>query len=51
VGTKLDLEGTGERLEQLAAQYPREKVLGLSVFSGEGLGVLAEELLHLADVE
>ncbi|MDR0670118.1 MAG: GTPase ObgE [Treponema sp.] len=49
VGTKLDLDGTGERLEELAARYPGEKVLGLSVFSGTGLGVLTGELLQLAD--
>ncbi|MDR2178531.1 MAG: GTPase ObgE [Treponema sp.] len=51
VGTKLDLEGTGERLGELAARYPEEQVLGLSVFSGEGLGRLAGELVKLADME
>ncbi|MDR1443526.1 MAG: GTPase ObgE [Treponema sp.] len=49
LGTKLDLEGTAGRLEELAARYPEEKVLGLSVFSGEGLGGLAGELLRLVD--
>jgi GTP-binding protein len=37
VGTKLDLEGTAERLEALKKQYPGETVAGISVFSGEGL--------------
>jgi GTP-binding protein len=50
LGTKLDLEGTGERLEELAALYPEEKVLGLSVFSGAGLGSLAGDLVKLADM-
>ncbi|MDR1024799.1 MAG: GTPase ObgE [Treponema sp.] len=49
LGTKLDLEGTAGRLEELRARYPEEKVLGLSVFSGEGLGGLAGELLRLVD--
>jgi GTP-binding protein len=49
LGTKLDLEGTAGRLEELTARYPEEKVLGLSVFSGEGLGGLAGELLRLVD--
>ncbi|GHV85365.1 GTPase Obg [Spirochaetia bacterium] len=43
-GSKLDLEGTTEALEQLRQKYPDEKVLGISVFSGEGLAELAAEL-------
>ncbi|MDR2375966.1 MAG: GTPase ObgE [Treponema sp.] len=50
VGTKLDLEGTAERLGELAAHYPQEKVLGISVFSGTGLGALTGELVRLADL-
>jgi GTP-binding protein len=43
VGTKTDLEGPGgdspaERLAILQSRYPGETVLGISVFSGEGLG-------------
>ncbi|MDR2185232.1 MAG: GTPase ObgE [Treponema sp.] len=37
VGTKLDLEGTAERLEALKKRYSGETVRGVSVFSGEGL--------------
>ncbi|MDR1374293.1 MAG: GTPase ObgE [Treponema sp.] len=37
VGTKLDLEGTAERLRVLKERYPGETVTGISVFSGEGL--------------
>jgi GTP-binding protein len=49
LGTKLDLEGTGERLAELAARYPEERMLGISVFSGQGLDRLEGELLRLAD--
>jgi GTP-binding protein len=48
-GSKLDLEGTGEALKQLRAKYPGEIVLGLSVFSGEGLPILAENLGRLVN--
>ena len=37
LGTKLDLEGTEERLEELRKANPREEVLGLSVFNGAGM--------------
>ncbi|MDR2020694.1 MAG: GTPase ObgE [Treponema sp.] len=37
VGTKLDLEGTAERLEAMKKRYSGETVTGISVFSGEGL--------------
>jgi GTP-binding protein len=49
LGTKLDLEESAGRLEELAARYPREQVRGISVFSGEGLESLPGELLRLAD--
>jgi len=42
-GSKLDLDGTADALEKLAAKYPQEKVLGISVFSGQGLQELAAE--------
>jgi GTP-binding protein len=53
VGTKTDrddLEGDSpaERLEILQLRYPGETVLGISVFSGEGLGELAACLGRLA---
>ena len=37
IGTKLDLEGASGRLEELAAKYPKEKIVGISVFSKEGI--------------
>jgi GTP-binding protein len=48
VGTKLDLEGTAERLEELKQRYPEETVTGISVFSGEGLPELRALLGGLA---
>ena len=41
IGTKLDLENTQTRLQELKNKYPGEQVLGISVFSGEGLSELA----------
>ena len=46
-GSKLDLEGTDAALKALKTKYPEEKVLGISVFSGEGLTELARELGRL----
>jgi GTP-binding protein len=43
-GSKCDLEGTAEALEKLAAKYPQETVLGISVFSGQGLKELAGKI-------
>jgi GTP-binding protein len=37
IGTKLDGEGTSERLAELQASLPKEQVIGISVFSGDGL--------------
>jgi GTP-binding protein len=48
VGTKLDLENTADRLTELAALYPDEQVLGISVFSGAGIDRLAAALGRLA---
>ncbi|MDR2258364.1 MAG: GTPase ObgE [Treponema sp.] len=48
LGTKTDLEAAAGRREELAAKYPGERVRGISVFSGEGLGDLALELMALA---
>ncbi|MDR0312519.1 MAG: GTPase ObgE [Treponema sp.] len=41
IGTKLDLEETAGRLEELRKLYPKEKIWGISVFSDEGLSDLA----------
>jgi GTP-binding protein len=53
VGSKTDLEIPGEaapaeRLATLQAKYPKETILGISVFSGEGLANLAACLGRLA---
>jgi GTP-binding protein len=40
LGTKTDLEGAAERIEALKDKYPGETVLGVSVFSGEGIAEL-----------
>ena len=47
IGTKMDLEGTQERLEEIKAIYPRETVLGISVFSGFGIQELAAAMGRL----
>jgi GTP-binding protein len=48
VGSKLDLPGAAERLEQLKERHPEEEVYGISVFSGEGLPELSQALVRLA---
>ena len=48
LGTKTDLPESAGRLAELAAQYPAELVLGVSVFSGDGIKELAGEFLRLA---
>jgi GTP-binding protein len=48
-GSKLDLEGTAPALEKLTAKYPAEKVVGISVFSGQGLTELAGEISALVN--
>ncbi len=45
LGTKLDLPGTAERLEELEAALPGERVFGISVFSREGIPRIREEFL------
>jgi GTP-binding protein len=47
VGTKLDLPGTVERLGELRLKHTGDRVLGVSVFSGEGLGELAAAMIEL----
>jgi GTP-binding protein len=49
LGTKIDLPETEGRLAELAARYPDEKIRGISVFSGEGIRELAEDLLRLTE--
>jgi GTP-binding protein len=48
-GTKMDLEGTSARLSELAAKYHEEEVMGISVFSGEGINELAYSFLRLTE--
>ncbi|MDR0321092.1 MAG: GTPase ObgE [Treponema sp.] len=49
VGTKTDLEETAGRLAELTAKYPSEEVLGISVFSGDGIKELSNTFLRLTD--
>jgi len=49
LGTKLDLEGTSDRLEELRARYPDEQVIGVSVFSGEGLDAVSEAFSRMVN--
>lgn len=50
-GTKTDVEGTEGRLAELSASLPAEKVLGISVVSGDGLKEAAQALFELAAAE
>lgn len=45
LGTKLDLPDTAERLEELTAGLPGERVFGISVFTREGIPRIREEFL------
>ena len=47
VGTKTDLPETEGRLVELAAKYPSEEVIGISVFSGDGIKELTNAFLRL----
>ncbi|MEW5814239.1 MAG: GTPase ObgE [Spirochaetota bacterium] len=51
LGTKLDLLGAREHLEELKKFLPGEKVLGISSFTREGMAVLQEEFEKLAIAE
>ena len=51
VGSKTDLDEKGERLAQLAAKYPKEEVLGISVFSGAGIKELSLAFMQLTEGE
>jgi GTP-binding protein len=48
IGTKLDGEGTRERLAELEASLSKEQVIGISVFSGDGLDTVREEFGKLS---
>jgi GTP-binding protein len=47
VGTKTDLEDTAQRLTELADKYPAEEIMGISVFSGNGIKELSYAFLRL----
>jgi GTP-binding protein len=49
IGTKTDLEETAGRLSELAAKYSNEEVIGISVFSGEGIKELSYSFLRLTE--
>ena len=57
IGTKLDLESdiqedglsVREKLAKLKKKYKREQVLGISVFSGEGIKELASLFASLVE--
>jgi len=49
VGTKTDLPETEERLIELTAKYPDEKVSGISVFSGAGIKDLGDSFFNLVN--
>jgi GTP-binding protein len=49
LGTKTDTEESAGRLAGLAARYAEEKVLGISVFSGDGMEKLTREFLALTE--
>jgi GTP-binding protein len=48
LGSKTDLADTGDRLKELIARYPGEKIRGISVFIGDGITELGWDLLELA---
>ena len=49
LGTKTDLPETEGRVAELAAKYPGESVLGISVFSGDGIKETADLFLRLVE--
>ena len=49
-GTKTDLEESAGRLDELKARYPAEQIRGISVFSGDGINELADDLIKLTAV-
>ena len=49
VGTKTDLPETSERLTELVRKYSEQEVLGISVFSSEGINELSNAFLRLTE--
>jgi len=48
-GTKTDLEETEGRLDELAAKYPGEEVIGISVFSNDGIKELSHAFIRMTN--
>jgi GTP-binding protein len=51
IGTKIDLDGTTKRLQELKEKYLTETIIGVSIFSGEGLVKLENLMLELVQEE
>jgi len=49
IGSKTDLDEDGERFSALAAKYPDEQALGVSVFSGGGIKELSLAFMRLTE--
>jgi GTP-binding protein len=49
VGTKTDLEETSQKLAELAAKYSSEEIMGISVFTGDGIKELSYAFLRLTE--
>ena len=47
IGTKMDLEGTSSRLDELRKKYPGENITGISVFTREGISDLGKIFLSM----
>lgn len=47
VGTKLDIEGTSERLQELKSKLKNEKVLGISVFTAKGINDFKKNIVEI----
>jgi GTP-binding protein len=48
IGTKLDLPGTEEALEELRLHFPSERIMGISAFTHKGLEELKKEFFKLS---
>jgi len=51
VGTKTDIGETSGRLSEIALKYPEEEVIGISVFSKDGIKELSYAFLRLTENE
>jgi GTPase len=51
IATKIDIEGTADRLEELKAAYPDTEVAALSVFTGEGISTVKQAFIRMVSAE